>query len=96
MSISEHVYFKRLSVMFKKLLNFYFSYPKGLNANMEISGTENQRGVEIINGKLKILGNVRIAGNINNSNTSLSRNSLCPCGSGDRYKHCCGKINVMN
>lgn len=23
--------------------------------------------------------------------TSISRNQLCPCGSGDRYKHCCGR-----
>ncbi|QCE33566.1 preprotein translocase subunit SecA [Acetobacteraceae bacterium] len=24
--------------------------------------------------------------------TSLSRNALCPCGSGAKYKHCCGRI----
>jgi preprotein translocase subunit SecA len=23
---------------------------------------------------------------------SISRNALCPCGSGERYKNCCGKI----
>ena len=23
----------------------------------------------------------------------ISRNALCPCGSGKKYKHCCGKIN---
>ncbi|MDR1982225.1 MAG: preprotein translocase subunit SecA [Holosporaceae bacterium] len=23
----------------------------------------------------------------------ISRNSPCPCGSGEKYKHCCGKIN---
>jgi preprotein translocase subunit SecA len=26
------------------------------------------------------------------SNQHVSRNSLCPCGSGKKYKHCCGKI----
>ncbi|MDR2667400.1 MAG: preprotein translocase subunit SecA [Holosporales bacterium] len=26
-------------------------------------------------------------------NMSISRNALCPCGSGKRYKHCCGKIS---
>ena len=23
----------------------------------------------------------------------ISRNAPCPCGSGKKYKHCCGKIN---
>jgi len=30
--------------------------------------------------------------NINKSK-HISRNALCPCGSGKRYKHCCGAIN---
>ncbi len=30
--------------------------------------------------------------NQENSAFSVSRNSLCPCGSGKKYKHCCGKI----
>ncbi|MEE0110013.1 MAG: SEC-C metal-binding domain-containing protein [Oscillospiraceae bacterium] len=25
------------------------------------------------------------------SDIPISRNSPCPCGSGKRYKHCCGK-----
>lgn len=29
----------------------------------------------------------------NNKNEHISRNALCPCGSGKRYKHCCGAIN---
>jgi uncharacterized protein YecA (UPF0149 family) len=24
---------------------------------------------------------------------SVSRNSLCTCGSGNKYKYCCGKLN---
>ena len=23
---------------------------------------------------------------------AVSRNALCPCGSGSKYKHCCGQI----
>ncbi len=26
------------------------------------------------------------------SNTKVPRNARCPCGSGKKYKHCCGKI----
>jgi preprotein translocase subunit SecA len=26
------------------------------------------------------------------SSFKISRNSPCPCGSGEKYKHCCGKI----
>ncbi|WP_420029794.1 SEC-C metal-binding domain-containing protein [Moellerella wisconsensis] len=22
----------------------------------------------------------------------MSRNSICPCGSGEKYKYCCGKL----
>lgn len=29
----------------------------------------------------------------NNKNDHISRNALCPCGSGKRYKHCCGAID---
>ncbi len=25
----------------------------------------------------------------------VSRNAICPCGSGKRYKHCCGSINTI-
>ena len=25
-------------------------------------------------------------------NLEISRNDLCPCGSGLKYKHCCGKL----
>jgi uncharacterized protein YecA (UPF0149 family) len=30
----------------------------------------------------------------NNSpvNANISRNALCPCGSGKKYKRCCGKL----
>ena len=26
------------------------------------------------------------------ANQNISRNSLCPCGSGKKYKRCCGKL----
>ena len=29
-----------------------------------------------------------------NEEKTISRNALCPCGSGKKYKHCCGAINV--
>jgi preprotein translocase subunit SecA len=30
--------------------------------------------------------------NINKNNTDISRNALCPCGSGKKYKRCCGRL----
>lgn len=30
-------------------------------------------------------------GTVKNSNASVGRNDLCPCGSGKKYKNCCGK-----
>jgi preprotein translocase subunit SecA len=27
-----------------------------------------------------------------NSDSNIPRNSLCPCGSGKKYKRCCGKL----
>ena len=27
-----------------------------------------------------------------NMDQNISRNSLCPCGSGKKYKRCCGKL----
>ena len=37
-----------------------------------------------------------IEGPITNKNfpskEKISRNAPCPCGSGKKYKHCCGKI----
>ena len=29
----------------------------------------------------------------NMANMNISRNALCPCGSGLKYKHCHGKLN---
>ena len=26
------------------------------------------------------------------ANQNISRNALCPCGSGKKYKRCCGKL----
>ena len=28
----------------------------------------------------------------NKVNSDISRNALCPCGSGKKYKRCCGKL----
>ena len=28
----------------------------------------------------------------NQTNNNISRNALCPCGSGKKYKRCCGKL----
>ena len=30
--------------------------------------------------------------NIDKNNTDISRNALCPCGSGKKYKRCCGRL----
>ena len=30
--------------------------------------------------------------NIISKSAKIPRNSRCPCGSGKKYKHCCGKI----
>ncbi|MDR2723837.1 MAG: preprotein translocase subunit SecA [Holosporaceae bacterium] len=32
--------------------------------------------------------------NEDSSPSGISRNSTCPCGSGEKYKHCCGKIEL--
>ena len=29
---------------------------------------------------------------ISNDNKKIGRNEKCPCGSGKKYKHCCGSI----
>tara|TARA_R110002095_G_scaffold106891_2_gene93726 strand:- start:433 stop:3192 length:2760 start_codon:yes stop_codon:yes gene_type:complete len=31
------------------------------------------------------------AASVEDGDSSISRNAQCPCGSGERYKHCCGK-----
>ena len=36
--------------------------------------------------------NQNTSGN-NMANMNISRNALCPCGSGLKYKHCHGKLN---
>jgi tetratricopeptide (TPR) repeat protein len=41
----------------------------------------------LLNLKINSDGNVR-----EKRNEKVSRNAPCPCGSGKRYKHCCGKI----
>ena len=56
----------------------------------------------------KIFSRMRVRENFNNNhieeelgkskqiapkNRKISRNAPCPCGSGKKYKHCCGKIN---
>ena len=35
--------------------------------------------------------NSSVKDNKKEKEVSISRNSLCLCGSGKRYKHCCGK-----
>ena len=39
----------------------------------------------------KLIKDKTLNANMDN-NTDISRNALCPCGSGKKYKRCCGKL----
>lgn len=63
--------------------------------------TDNSVMFGIGGGSVTFSGSVSRIGPISNRNdgirgqrphVSRSRNSACPCGSGSRYKHCCGRI----
>jgi len=41
----------------------------------------------------KASGNVVDAGPIKREGDKVGRNAACPCGSGKKYKRCCGKEN---
>ena len=40
----------------------------------------------------KLIKDKTLNANMDNNNTDISRNALCPCGSGKKYKRCCGKL----
>ena len=40
----------------------------------------------------KLIKDKALDANIDKKNTDISRNALCPCGSGKKYKRCCGKL----
>jgi len=40
----------------------------------------------------KLIKGDALNANMDNNNTDISRNALCPCGSGKKYKRCCGKL----
>ena len=40
----------------------------------------------------KLIKDDALNANMDNNNTDISRNALCPCGSGKKYKRCCGKL----
>ncbi|MBI4652823.1 preprotein translocase subunit SecA [Candidatus Kuenenbacteria bacterium] len=53
------------------------------NIELSVPGTERR--------KLEIEGQKHSFAPTNNSNQKIGRNDLCPCGSGKKYKRCCGK-----
>jgi preprotein translocase subunit SecA len=40
----------------------------------------------------KLIKDKALNANMDKKNTGISRNALCPCGSGKKYKRCCGKL----
>ena len=40
----------------------------------------------------KLIKDKTLNANMDKKNTDISRNALCPCGSGKKYKRCCGKL----
>ena len=40
----------------------------------------------------KLINDKTLNVNMDKKNADISRNSLCPCGSGKKYKRCCGKL----
>lgn len=48
---------------------------------------------DALNGKLKSEGTIMSQAEIIESATKkrIGRNTLCPCGSGKKYKNCCGR-----
>ena len=40
----------------------------------------------------KLIKDKALNANMDKKNTDISRNALCPCGSGKKYKRCCGKL----
>jgi preprotein translocase subunit SecA len=40
----------------------------------------------------KLIKDKALDANMDKKNTGISRNALCPCGSGKKYKRCCGKL----
>ena len=40
----------------------------------------------------KLINDKTLNANMDKKNADISRNSLCPCGSGKKYKRCCGKL----
>ena len=40
----------------------------------------------------KLIKDKSLNANMDKKNTDISRNALCPCGSGKKYKRCCGRL----
>ena len=66
-------------------------------ASMRMDTANIMMGIKIINGskpqpaKKNPAQNLRPQGTVINKNKTIGRNDPCPCGSGKKYKNCCGK-----
>ncbi len=62
---------------------------------VRIQGMQDVNTEDVNDSKQKLVHqspNSVLANNQQNLDNTISRNSLCPCGSGKKYKHCCGKL----
>ena len=65
-------------------------------ASMRMDAANIMMGIKIINGakqppKKNPAQNLRPQGTVVNKNKTVGRNDPCPCGSGKKYKNCCGR-----
>jgi uncharacterized protein YecA (UPF0149 family) len=69
-------------------------YRRALAINEQVLGIEHSNTVACRNNLARLL-NLKTNSDNNARQKSPqkgSRNAPCPCGSGKRYKHCCGKL----
>ena len=60
--------------------------------NLEIIKILTKIKVNNSNASDKLIKDKTLNANMDNNSADISRNSLCPCGSGKKYKRCCGKL----
>ena len=72
-------YKKEAFILFEEMLSKISSTIVSILSNIEIQKQQNhiERNTKIDNNRPK---------------EKISRNAKCPCGSGKKFKHCCGKL----
>ena len=60
----------------------------GVERNAEVIQTQIDRRTYVLNTNVKLLNRLKFG------NRDIGRNTSCPCGSGNKYKQCCGSYNL--